>query len=449
MRAGTPDVTDIALNDSRNPSFDVPDGLQKAIREGRCVAFVGAGFSGTAVPSWPKLLRSIADSAKGSAPSIAIPESPSSRELEIAAQSLLDALGKKAFFNTLKSIVDVPPTEEVKQRQALLRQIPFKAILTTNFDPFLKAPGESRNPHWDILREPPPRWWSPDFWDKNGGGARVVKLHGDIMEPPDKIVLCTRQYRRKLYDDPAYSLFLRTVFASNTVLFLGYSFTDEYINAMRSEVLSMLDHKPKQRPIAYAVMADVPDQTKKHLLGHDGIEVLEYKKCEHDEGIKHAGFDSWLTAIFSATNPTEQLCRLLANKRVLWLDPKPANNEYAWKMLTRTGITDGSNETFTPVKRLKDAIEKLRTDGPFDLNITHWGREKKKNEKKPNYRTAERLLEHLRACNVEVPVLVFSSRYNAQQRRRKTLALGGQGYEYDWPELFQEINRILGDPHQT
>ena len=37
--------------------------------------------------------------------------------------------------------------------------------------------------------------------------------------------------------------FLRSLFATSTVLFLGVSFTDAYLNELRSEVLAMLDHR--------------------------------------------------------------------------------------------------------------------------------------------------------------------------------------------------------------
>lgn len=47
----------------------------------------------------------------------------------------------------------------------------------------------------------------------------------------------TQSYRRLLHATPAYRAFLRTLFATRNVLFLGFSFTDAYINELRSEIL--------------------------------------------------------------------------------------------------------------------------------------------------------------------------------------------------------------------
>ncbi|MEQ9320031.1 MAG: hypothetical protein RIF41_12785, partial [Polyangiaceae bacterium] len=41
--------------------LDVPASLVDAVLAGRCVAFVGAGFSATVVPTWERLLELVAE----------------------------------------------------------------------------------------------------------------------------------------------------------------------------------------------------------------------------------------------------------------------------------------------------------------------------------------------------------------------------------------------------
>jgi hypothetical protein len=122
--------------------------LLDEIRRGNCVAFVGAGFSAAAgLPSWPALLRVMADALPGdvSAGSRAtidrLLESPahaSNRELEMAAQLLFDALGEQQCRVLLRDALRkdaLPPA--MQRRLKHLFGIPFRAIVTTNFDPLI------------------------------------------------------------------------------------------------------------------------------------------------------------------------------------------------------------------------------------------------------------------------------------------------------------------------
>mgnify|MGYP002388440496 CR=1 FL=1 len=85
-------------------------------------------------------------------------------------------------------------------------------------------------------------------------GPPVVKLHGDLLAEPPDVVLTRRDYRQRLYGSPAYTTFLKSLFATSTVLYLGFSFTDAYLNELRSEILALVDYRTGDRPLAYAVV---------------------------------------------------------------------------------------------------------------------------------------------------------------------------------------------------
>ena len=93
-----------------------------------------------------------------------------------------------------------------------------------------------------VLRGRP--WW------RIGGGLSpdhsalmrpTIKLQGDATGHVDQnpIVLSTRSYRGRIHSIPHYATFLKTVFATKTVLYLGFLFSDHDINEVRSEVLAM------------------------------------------------------------------------------------------------------------------------------------------------------------------------------------------------------------------
>jgi hypothetical protein len=67
----------------------------------------------------------------------------------------------------------------------------------------------------------------------------VLKIHGCVHHP-DSIVLSRNAYKRLKHETPGYKMFLTTAMATSTMLYIGFSFTDDYLNDFRAEVLSML-----------------------------------------------------------------------------------------------------------------------------------------------------------------------------------------------------------------
>ena len=127
---------------------EIPNHLIQEIRQGNCVAFIGAGFSAPAVPDWDTLLSRIAqsteieDATRERVAKLLTQERTSLRgvfDREAAAQMLQERLG--ASFGPVLNEVMRQTTESgitaVEERKRLLYQIPFQSILTTNFDHIL------------------------------------------------------------------------------------------------------------------------------------------------------------------------------------------------------------------------------------------------------------------------------------------------------------------------
>jgi hypothetical protein len=104
----------------------IPDHLRQEIVAGRCVAFVGAGFSAAArLPAWEQLLRRMA-SEKGLDADVvryvdaALNESKGAR-FEEAAQVLYHSLGREEFIRSLRqhmAVTSIPPHDETASRIA-------------------------------------------------------------------------------------------------------------------------------------------------------------------------------------------------------------------------------------------------------------------------------------------------------------------------------------------
>lgn len=426
----------------------VPHHLVREVLAGNCVAFLGAGFSAAArLPAWDKLLTAM--SSHGVAPKTqahvaALVRTGSAHALDEAAQVLEEAIGRIGFVARIRQLLETPDLNETMARRLeWLRGIPFRAVLTTNFDPVLKGELPSPPAYRQVLRPQPFSPWEEAFWN-DGQGAFVMKLHGaiELSEPEKQVVLTRRDYRHRLYEDHAYATFLRSVFASCTVLYLGFSFTDAYLNELRSEVLALLGHDGRTEPVAYAVVNDVPSLTKQHFLKTEGVQIHSYRSFG---GRDHSGFDRWLQRLWEATNPMPRFARLGEGRRILWVDPDRRGNEAGVAFMERAAATSRRRpcriDFVGSPEEAVAALRQARTQrNPFDLTITRWGGKSL---------TALRLMTTMRRQDLRCATLVFAGNRDVERRKRMALAAGAQAYCFRWERLFHEIERVFEHARQT
>lgn len=438
-----------------------PRHLADEIIAGNCVAFVGAGFSAAAdLPAWTELLRELAhevgDSLR-SAIEVALDRDSGADGRYLAAQLLEDGLGRPRLIECLRDRLVVPrerlgPT--MLRRLEILRRIPFRAILTTNFDNMLAGQVATRDTYVGALRPQRHRWWEQQFWVDHEGPL-VLEIHGDLSQADAErqLVLTRRDYRRRLYQDPGYQTFLRTVLSTRTVLYLGFSFTDAYLNELRSEVLSLLDFRHDSFPVAYAVVADSPPEVREFYRRHEGIELLDFRVAQHADGSRDfSGFDRWLEAIYEATSPRPRFARMLARRRVLWLDPHPENNFIVYRFFASIASEPLAGQRPEPVavtrvetaEQARDALLDARTRAqPFDLVLSHWGANEAASWHGELLANGPRLLAYMRSLDLRAPVVLFSARTDFAKRKRLALGLGAQAYCCSHQALFREIEAVF------
>lgn len=430
---------------SKSSAAELPAGLLSAIQAGNCIAFVGAGFSIPAkLPSWIALLKDLSGHVS---PGLRkhlklLLKEKDGASLEEAAQAIEDELGEGNLARHLKARLTIHTLpREMAERIRLLQGIPFRAILTTNFDMLLEGETPSTQAYRKIMRAPRPRWWDEGFWDQQACLPPVLKIHGDVLKA-DTVVFTRRGYRRHLHNDPHFTRFLSALFTQYTVLYLGFSFSDAYLNELRSGALSLLGEDNVDNPIAYAIANDIPRRSCRHLMQHEGIHAISYSSHGRTD---FSGFDTLLRDIHEATNPLFHFGRHLKGRRLLWIDDKPRNNA-----LVERFFLQAKREAHLPLGTLQvtralnvdDAVSALqsatRKKAQFDLVISHWG------QKSEGVPVAERLLETMRHRDLHSPVLIFSRSDGAAARRRRALALGAHEYCWSFGGLLRAIERVLG-----
>ena len=430
------------------------------IKSGNCIAFVGAGFSAPALPTWDYLIRtisehsSVSDQTRRTVNGLLDSRANSATELfdkEAAAQMLEDELSGE-LASILREVLKPsksPGDTTVRNRIELLAKIPFQAILTTNFDDYLEASSGRENVYSDVLKPVARRWVDSVSWESTEGTSLVpiIKLHGQLSDGQSitDVALSRSGYRKLLFERPDYANFLKAILVTRTVLFIGFSFSDSYLNLLRSEVINLTRSEDSDGLTAYAIMNDITDEGCNYLVKHEGIQPIRYFTDSTDGKPDHSGFDDLLSDIHQATNPETSVAKILAGKNILWLDPNRDNNAYAMDVIRKVG----GERMISTVGNPDEAIREMMRDGSdFDLIITHWGHEKYLDESGETSSNAEALMRDMRRNKIEVPVLVFASGFESEQNRPKALALGAFEYVWAFKDLFSNIEQIFKVPGQ-
>jgi PAS domain-containing protein len=422
--------------------------LIRAIRSGTCVAFLGAGFSAAAgIPTWAELLALIAvqPGVSSAIREHVLPRLEKNRAdwNEEAAQLLREDLGEERFQKALQRELNGRTSKTMQTRLSLLRGIPFKAVLTTNFDDVLDGRVADREIFRAIVQsggvEQSAVHWT-ELWSRE---VPVVKLHGDLARR-EEVVFSRTDYRRRLYDNPYYLGLLRSILLQNTVLYLGFSFTDPYLNELRSETLAMLGYEGDHLPVAYALMNDVPAPSRRHFRKAEGVEILSYHTRQLPDGsTDFSGFEQILREIHNHTNPRWQLGSLLQGKRILWVDPFPESVGPAKDYLDEAiEVVGGDAHTIQHVDSAARALAALKDADlgkGYDLVISHYGE---------HLRTAELLLSGIRIMGIEVPVLVFAGPWDVEVRKPRVMRWGAVGYYHSFEGLVRAIEHVFSTDEQ-
>ena len=273
------------MNSGHNFAGLIPEKLVQRIREQKCVLFVGAGLSSQArtsagehLPTWRPLLTRMLEWCQDNrvplrAEAAEIEEVLSKGRLLVVAQELQECIGTRlgACLSEILHSGDTTPSDA----HSALYGCPWTAILTTNYDALIEGAYALRS--GGVL---------PPVFSASGlnqalnalreGRLFVFKLHGDLSTP-DSIVLGDRDYSRLLHMSPAYRSFLETVFASYTVLFVGFGAQDPDLDAVVDRLSALYERSIGQH---YLLIADGVFTTleRRRLLEDKRLDCIPYTK---------------------------------------------------------------------------------------------------------------------------------------------------------------------------
>lgn len=229
-------------------SIDIPRPLLDDIAAGRCLPFVGAGFSLNAslpgplrMPDWPGLTAILAKTV-GVSVDLGGPHVASEYEKKFGRVQLIEAIR-----NALH--IDLAKPEETHKAFV---ELPFDTIYTTNFDLLLEdACGLTHKPFRSLVGELQMPFHGGPFT------TNIVKMHGDLRHE-EHMVATNEDYDSYLSNYPVIATHLSAMLITRTALFIGYSLSDPDFQNIRNIVRSRLG---KFERMAYIIQFNVSQIT--------------------------------------------------------------------------------------------------------------------------------------------------------------------------------------------
>jgi SIR2-like protein len=258
-------------------AVEIPTELVDRVARGECVLFVGAGFSkGVTGVDWDGLLQTLAKGLRAEERAGWDRFDPLTK-----AQLYVERHGRARLERALAKClgVDRDLTPHVKSVQETLLGMPFRTIVTTNYDRLAEATLDKLGvPYGTIIDDVdvhlplPPR------------ARRVIKMHGDL-DLSDTIILTRDDYLAYERTRPSVSLLLRSLLLEHSFLFYGFSLEDLNFAFVYDRVES-LRGLVRAGAQSYAVLAKPNPLLQKYWANH-GLHVLAVDS--HDDAAKLVG----------------------------------------------------------------------------------------------------------------------------------------------------------------
>lgn len=256
--------------------------LKADYKKGNVVPFIGAGMSSPFhVPTWGELIEDIADKCfTGDLLSL--------KQAVVMYLKKYDYWSAINFLKDMASLIDQDIQEEIvsliKEKTINLQdnnlhnyydicKLDFKLYLTTNYDHILTRYLNSDTVPIELKEF---NFISQDLFSEK----RICHLHGHISNPGNIVI--SRESYEQLYNDKKYDNLLKLVTGTKKLLFLGFSFDDQFIRTL------IKNHKQYFNGNHYIIInKPTPDKIKMFREEY-GLITIEYNAANssHEEEIR-------------------------------------------------------------------------------------------------------------------------------------------------------------------
>lgn len=224
-----------------------------ASQNNKLVFFIGSGFSKFSetelikTPNWGELINELTEDLN---------ISNESDYLKIAQLYFLK-FGQHAYTNKVKSsIKDLAPSEFHKS----LFDLNPHYIITTNWDNLIEKTIQEKGLAYDLI-------CSDMDLAHSQLDKKIIKMHGDFQQ--HNFVFKEDDYLRYSQNFPLIESYIKSIFSTCTIVFLGYSYSDYNLKQIVSWITSISKATPKKY-----LLQGVFDETQNKYLENHGISIL-------------------------------------------------------------------------------------------------------------------------------------------------------------------------------
>ena len=230
--------------------------IKKAINTKKLVVFAGAGISIDAgVPSWGKLIDEIKKE-------LDLPDYENDY-LKIP-QIYFNERQEKEYIEKVRSVLKHNKIKHNEIHEEIFELNP-EHILTTNFEDLLEQVINKKSLPFSVVTQDKDLPYSYNT-------KLLVKIHGDLNNTD--FVLKEDDYLNYSKNHPLIEAFINSIFASKTVLFIGYSFSDYNLKQIVQNVRNILGSNFQN---AYLLSVDENvHSSHKEYLKNKGIKIINY-----------------------------------------------------------------------------------------------------------------------------------------------------------------------------
>lgn len=215
--------------------IEIPYPLLSDIFEGRCLPFVGAGFSknadlapGLVMPDWNQLATELARH---------LPLDGRETPQEVA-QRYERYFGRVQLIEAIRRSLHTDSARPGRAHRAFAK-LPFDTIYTTNFDLLLE-----------------------DAYQQEKRQSSVVKMHGDLRHE-ENIVVTKKDYDEFMTKYPVVATHLSAMLITRTPLYIGYSLSDPDFLHIQEVVRSRLGEFER---MSYVLVFDSSDLARQEAF---------------------------------------------------------------------------------------------------------------------------------------------------------------------------------------
>lgn len=260
--------------------------LREKAHTDKLIVFVGAGVSCNVegMPNWYELIQKMAESIKYSKcatckkktakckETCKFYDSYSNDEFLKIPQYVYNR-SKKLYDRVLRENIDHDRTIDAPLSNAILELAPSH-IITTNYDKLIEICRSVQRDNYGVIID------DKDLLDSQKK-KYIIKMHGDI-DYPDTIILKESDYLEYSQKHVLIEMFVKSLLADHTILFLGYSLNDynikliiSWINYIRTQNKALSADKK----VGYIVLDSKKiTKTQQRYFENNNIGVINLNK---------------------------------------------------------------------------------------------------------------------------------------------------------------------------